>query len=138
MPDTIIVVLICLIPVALGITLFFIFKRSKSKIDVDLDKIREEIAELESISQMAEYKDAQIVSARPQEQSIYNPGERVVKFRLAIKQSENNYISMLTRWKIDNYESANYQQGATIQVKVYGEYIFPTGNGAKLIPDSVH
>ena len=103
----------------------------------DTAEMKKEIDELEKLSVKAEFKEAQIVSVRPEDQSNFNPNERIVNFRLAIKTGEKEFVTLQARWKIDNIYMSNFQQGNTIQVKVYDKYVFPTYQGARLIPDSV-
>jgi hypothetical protein len=129
--------LIISIPLILGILLRVSFKRNKNKDFGESARMKKEIDELEKLSERAECKVAQIVSFRPEDQSRDNPGERIVNFRLAIKTGENEFETLPVRWKIDNIYLSNFQQGNTIQVKVYDKYVFPTYPGARLIPDSV-
>lgn len=137
MNNYLIIALIISIPLILGTILLVIYKSSRNKDIGDSVEMKKEIDELEKLSAQAEFKEAQIVSVRPEDQSRFNTSERIVNFRLAIKTGDKEYLTLRARWKIDNIYMANFQQGKTIQVKVYDKYVFPTYQGAKLIPDSV-
>ena len=137
MNNYLIIALIISIPLLLGTILLVNFRSSRNKGLGETPEMKKEIDELEKLSAQAEFKEAQIVSVRPEDQSRSNPSERIVKFRLAIKTGEKEYLTLQARWKIDNIYLANFQQGKMIRVKVYDKYVFPTYQGAKLIPDSV-
>ena len=137
MNNYLIIALIISIPLLLGTILLVNFRSSRNKVPGETPEMKKEIDELEKLSGKAEFKEAQIVSVRPEDQSRFNTSERIVNFRFAIKTGEKEFETLRARWKIDNIYMANFQQGKMIRVKVYDKYVFPTFQGARLIPDSV-
>lgn len=128
------VYLAVLIPLAVIILLALFFYRVFAKNMKNDEAEREKIRQLEELKKQAEFKDARIISVRPEGQSSTSPSNRYVNLRFEIKDS-NGEIKMFTaRWFVDTYYLSQLQPDMNIQVKVYDEYVFPLTENSRLIP----
>lgn len=123
-----------LVPLAVIILLALFFYRLFSKSAAKDKKYLEEVKKLEGLKSKAEFKAAKIISVQPYQASMYAPGMRTVNVRLELEDSPGKFSMHSVQWMVDDYFSSSYQPGEDIQVKVYDEYIFPSSDGAKLLP----
>jgi hypothetical protein len=126
--------IVVLLPLLLivGVSLFFykLFTNSAKK-DRDYSN---KLKELEKLKNTAEFRSARIISVQPQQTSHYSPGLKTVNIRFEVEDTPGNYKMLSAIWQMDDYYSSNFQPDDKIQVKVYNEYVFPTHDGAKLLP----
>lgn len=123
-----------LVPLAIIIMLALIFYRLFSKNAAKDKKYLDELKRLEEFRSRAEFRAAKIISVQPYQASMYAPGMRTVNIRLELEDSPGKFSMHSVQWMVDDYFSSSYQPGDSIQVKVYEEYIFPSSDGAKLLP----
>lgn len=124
-----------LVPLAAIILLALFFYRIFSK-NMKKDEIeRVKMQRLEDLKKQAEYKDARIISVRPEGQSGTSPANRFVNLRFEIKDNSGEFKMLTARWYVDTYYLSQLQPDMNIQVKVYDEYVFPLIEGARLSPD---
>jgi hypothetical protein len=126
--------IVVLLPLLLivGVSLFFyrLFTKSAKK-DRDYSN---KLKELEKLKNTAEFRSARIISVQPQQTSHYSPGLKTVNIRFEVEESRGEFKMLSAIWQMDDYYSSNFQPDDKIQVKVYNEYVFPTYDGAKLLP----
>lgn len=96
---------------------------------------REKMRQLEDLKKKAEFKDARIISVRPEGQSGTSPANRFVNLRFEIKDSNGEFKMFTARWFVDTYYISQLQPDMNIQVKVYNEYVFPLTENSRLITD---
>lgn len=96
---------------------------------------RVKMQRLEDLKKQAEYKDARIISVRPEGQSGTSPANRFVNLRFEIKDNSGEFKMLSARWYVDTYYLSQLQPDMNIQVKLYDEYVFPLIEGARLSPD---
>lgn len=129
------VYLAVLIPLAVIIllALFFyrVFARNMNKDEAEREKMRQ----IEDLKKKAEFKDARIISVRPEGQSGTSPANRFVNLRFEIKDSNGEFKMFAARWFVDTYYISQLQPDMNIQVKVYNEYVFPLTENSRLITD---
>ena len=123
-----------LVPLAIIILLALFFYRLFSKSAAKDRKYSEEVKRLEDLKSKAEFRAAKIISVQPYQASMYAPGMRTVNIRLELEDSTGKFSMHSVQWMVDDYFSSSYMPGDSIQVKVYEEYIFPSGDGARLLP----
>ena len=124
-----------LVPLAAIILLALFFYRIFSK-NMKKDEIeRVKMQRLEDLKKQAEFKDARIISVRPEGQSGTSPANRFVNLRFEIKDNSGEFKMLTARWYVDTYYLSQLQPDMNIQVKVYDEYVFPLIEGARLSPD---
>lgn len=124
-----------LVPLAAIILLALFFYRIFSK-NMKKDEIeRVKMQRLEDLKKQAEFKDARIISVRPEGQSGTSPANRFVNLRFEIKDNSGEFKMLSARWYVDTYYLSQLQPDMNIQVKVYDEYVFPLIEGARLYPD---
>ncbi len=124
-----------LVPLAAIILLALFFYRIFSK-NMKKDEIeRAKLQRLEDLKKQAEFKDARIISVRPEGQSGTSPANRFVNLRFEIKDNNGEFKMFTARWFVDTYYLSQLQPDMNIQVKVYDEYVFPLTENSRLIPD---
>ncbi|MBZ0202633.1 MAG: hypothetical protein IT281_08670 [Ignavibacteria bacterium] len=132
--DSSIQYLAVLVPLAVIILLAIFFYRLFSKSAAKDKKYLEDVKNLDELKKRAEFRAAKIISVQPFQASMYAPGMRTVSVRLEIEDSPGKFSMHSVQWMVDDYFSSSFQPGDNIQVKIYEEYIFPSGDGAKLLP----
>lgn len=124
-----------LVPLAAIILLALFFYRIFSK-NMKKDEIeRVKMQRLEDLKKQAEFKDARIISVRPEGQSGTSPANRFVNLRFEIKDNSGEFKMLTARWYVDTYYLSQLQPDMNIQVKVYDEYVFPLIESARLLTD---
>ncbi len=129
------VYLAVLIPLAVIILLALFFYRVFAKNMRKDEAEREKMRQLEDLKKKAEFKDARIISVRPEGQSGTSPANRFVNLRFEIKDSNGEFKMFTARWFVDTYYISQLQPDMNIQVKVYNEYVFPLTENSRLITD---
>lgn len=116
--------------VLLAVFFYRLFTKNMSRDDAERQKIKE----LEVLKDKAEFREARIISARPEGQSNTSPANRFVNLRFEIKDTGGEYKMLSARWYVDTYYLSQLQPDSNIQVKVLDEYVFPVIDGARLYP----
>ena len=98
------------------------------------DAERQKLKDLEELKKQAEFREARIISVRPEGQSNTSPANRFVNLRFEIKDAGGEFKMLSARWYVDTYYLSQLQPDSNIQVKVYDEYVFPLTDEAKLYP----
>ena len=124
-----------LVPLAVIILLALFFYRLFSKNMKRDEQERIKMRMFEELKQKAEFREARIISVRPEGQSGTSPANRFVNLRFEIKDNSGKFIMMTARWYVDTYYLSSLQPDNMIQVKVYGEYVFPITDEARLFPE---
>lgn len=124
-----------IVPLAVIFLLAFYFYRVFTRSSDRDRKYLEEVKMLENLKKRAEFRAAKLISVQPYQASIYAPGLRTVKIRLEIEDTPGKFRTHSCNWQVDDYFASSYQTGDEIQVKVIDNYVFPSGEGAKLLPD---
>ncbi|MEO8514295.1 MAG: hypothetical protein ABI543_12085 [Ignavibacteria bacterium] len=116
--------------VILIISLFFLrlFTKNMKKDELEREKLRK----LDELKKSAEFKEARIISVRPEGQSNTSPSNRFVNLRFEIKNNSGEFKMLSARWYVDTYYLSQLQPDMNIQVKVYDEYVFPLVDGSRL------
>lgn len=126
---------VVLVPLAviilLALFLYRVFTKSAAK---DM-KYLEEVKRLDELKKKAEFRSAKLISVQPYQASMYAPGLRTVNIRLELEGPPGKFRSHSCKWMVDDYFASSFLPGQDIQVKVVDEYVFPTSDGAKLLPD---
>ena len=124
-----------LVPLAVILLLAFFFYRLFAK-NMKKDEIeREKMRKLEELEGLAEFREARIISVRPEGQSGTSPSNRFVNLRFEVKDSSGEFKMLSARWYVDTYYLSQLQPDSSLQVKVNGEYVFPIIEGARLHQD---
>ena len=124
-----------LVPLAVILILSLFFYRLFSK-NMKKDELeREKMRKLEELEKLAEFREARIISVRPEGQSATSPGNRFVNLRFEIKDNTGEFKMLSARWYVDTYYLSQLQPDSSLQVKVNGEYVFPLIEGARLYQD---
>lgn len=124
-----------LVPLAVIILLALFFYRLFTKKMNRDEQERIKMRMFEELRKKAEFREARIISVRPEGQSETNPSNRFVNLRFEIKDNSGKFIMMAARWYVDTYYLSQLQPDNMIQVKVYNEYVFPVTDEARLYPD---
>jgi hypothetical protein len=124
-----------LVPLAVIILLALFFYRLFTKKMNRDEQERIKMRMFEELRKKAEFREARIISVRPEGQSETNPSNRFVNLRFEIKDNSGKFIMMAARWYVDTYYLSQLQPDSMIQVKVYNEYVFPVTDEARLYPD---
>jgi hypothetical protein len=124
-----------IVPLAVIFLLAFYFYRVFTRSSARDRKYLEEVKMLENLKKSAEFRSAKLISVQPYQASIYAPGLRTVNIRLEIEDTPGNFHNHSCKWQIDDYFASSYQPGEIIQVKVLEDFVFPSGEDAKLLPD---
>ena len=123
------------VPLVVIIMLAFFFYRIFVRSSARDRKYLEEVKKLEILKQKAEFRAAKLISVQPYQASMYAPGLRTVKIRLEIEDTPGKFRTHSCNWQVDDFFASSYQTGDEIQVKVIDDLVFPSGDGAKLLPD---
>lgn len=124
-----------LVPLAIIILLALFFYRLFNKNMKRDEQERIKVRMFDELKQKAEFREARIISVRPEGQSMTSPSNRFVNLRFEIKEKTGKFIMMSARWYVDTYYLSNLQPDSNIQVKVLDEYVFPVTDEARLYPD---
>jgi hypothetical protein len=121
-----------LVPLAFILILALFFYRLFSKNMKRDDLEREKLKKLDELKKIAEFRDARIISVRPEGQSNTSPSNRFVNLRFEVKDNTGEFKMLSARWYVDTYYLSQLQPDSSIQVKVYDEFVFPVIDGARL------
>ncbi len=116
--------------ILLAVFFYRLFTKNMNRDDAERQKLKE----LEELKKQAEFREARIISARPEGQSNTSPANRFVNLRFEIKDTGGEFRMLSARWYVDTYYLSQLQPDSNIQVKVYDEYVFPVTDEAKLYP----
>ncbi|NOS83869.1 MAG: hypothetical protein HOP31_01915 [Ignavibacteria bacterium] len=95
---------------------------------------RQKLKDLEELKKKAQFREARIISVRPEGQSNTSPANRFVNLRFEIMDNSGEFKMLSARWYVDTYYLSQLQPDSNVQVKVYDEYVFPVMDEAKLYP----
>lgn len=124
-----------LVPLAIIILLALFFYRLFNKNMNRDEQERIKMRMFDELKQKAEFREARIISVRPEGQTGTNPSNRYVNLRFEIKDNSGKFIMMSARWYVDTYYLSQLQPDSMIQVKVLDEYVFPVTDEARIYPD---
>lgn len=124
-----------LVPLAIIILLALFFYRLFNKNMNRDEQERIKMRMFDELKQKAEFREARIISVRPEGQTGTNPSNRYVNLRFEIKDNSGKFIMMSARWYVDTYYLSQLQPNNSIQVKVLDEYVFPVTDEARIYPD---
>ncbi len=124
-----------LVPLAIIILLALFFYRLFSKNMQKDEAERAKLRLLEDLKDKAEFREARIISVRPEGQSNTSPSNRFVNLRFEIKDNSGEYKMLSARWLVDTYFVSDLQPDNMIQVKVYEDKVFPLTENSRLYPD---
>ena len=116
--------------ILLAVFFYRLFAKNMNRDDAERQKLKN----LEELKKQAEFREARIISARPEGQSNTSPANRFVNLRFEIKDNGGEFRMLSARWYVDTYYLSQLQPDSNIQVKVYDEYVFPVTDEAKLYP----
>lgn len=116
--------------ILLAVFFYRLFAKNMNRDDAERQKLKE----LEELKKQAEFREARIISVRPEGQSNTSPANRFVNLRFEIKDNSGEFKMLSARWYVDTYYLSQLQPDSNIQVKVYDEYVFPVIDGARLFP----
>jgi len=114
--------------ILLAVFFYRLFAKNMNRDDAERQKLKE----LEELKKQAEFREARIISVRPEGQSNTSPANRFVNLRFEIKDAGGEFKMLSARWYVDTYYLSQLQPDSNIQVKVYDEYVFPVTDEAKL------
>lgn len=124
-----------LVPLAIIILLALFFYRLFNKNMNRDEQERIKMRMFDELKQKAEFREARIISVRPEGQTGTNPSNRYVNLRFEIKDNSGKFIMMSARWYVDTYYLSQLQPDSMIQVKVLDVYVFPVTDEARIYPD---
>lgn len=124
-----------LVPLAIIILLALFFYRLFSKNMKKDESERANMRMLEELKNKAEFREARIISARPEGQSNTSPSNRYVNLRFEIKDYSGEYKMLSARWLVDTFYISDLQPDSMIQVKVYEDKVFPLTENSRLVTD---
>jgi hypothetical protein len=116
--------------ILLAVFFYRLFAKNMNRDDAERQKLKD----LEELKKKAEFREARIISVRPEGQSNTSPANRFVNLRFEIKNNGGEFKMLSARWYVDTYYLSQLQPDSNIQVKVYDEYVFPVMDEAKLYP----
>ena len=116
--------------ILLAVFFYRLFAKNMNRDDAERQKLKD----LEELKKQAEFREARIISVRPEGQSNTSPANRFVNLRFEIKDAGGEFKMLSARWYVDTYYLSQLQPDSNIQVKVYDEYVFPLTDEAKLYP----
>ena len=116
--------------ILLAVFFYRLFAKNMNRDDAERQKLKD----LEELKKKAEFREARIISVRPEGQSNTSPANRFVNLRFEIKDNGGEFKMLSARWYVDTYYLSQLQPDSNIQVKVYDEYVFPVTDEAKLYP----
>lgn len=128
----IVIVFICLL--FAGTVLYFLLRRKKGTFEKDCTN--DIPVNIDAFNGMLQARDAKILSVHPREITLTNPSERIVRFRLAVKEEDDSYTTHSVKWIVPNFTLTEYSQGKIIGVRVYENYVFPSIEGAVLLDEN--
>jgi len=114
--------------ILLAVFFYRLFAKNMNRDDAERQKLKD----LEELKKKAEFREARIISVRPEGQSNTSPANRFVNLRFEIKNNGGEFKMLSARWYVDTYYLSQLQPDSNIQVKVYDEYVFPVTDEAKL------
>ena len=114
--------------ILLAVFFYRLFAKNMNRDDAERQKLKD----LEELKKQAEFREARIISVRPEGQSNTSPANRFVNLRFEIKDAGGEFKMLSARWYVDTYYLSQLQPDSNIQVKVYDEYVFPVTDEAKL------
>lgn len=114
--------------ILLAVFFYRLFAKNMNRDDAERQKLKD----LEELKKKAEFREARIISARPEGQSHTSPANRFVNLRFEVKDNGGEFRMLSARWYVDTYYLSQLQPDSNIQVKVYDEYVFPVIDGARL------
>ncbi len=124
-----------LVPLAVIILLALYFYRLFSKNMQKDEAERAKMRILEELKDKAEFREARIISVRPEGQSNTSPSNRYVNLRFEIKDNRGEFKMLSARWFVDTFYISDLQPDRMIQVKVYDDMVFPLAENSRLIAD---
>ncbi|MBE2219646.1 MAG: hypothetical protein IAE90_15650 [Ignavibacteria bacterium] len=124
-----------LVPLAIIILLALFFYRVFSKNMQKDEAERAKLRILDELKDKAEFREARIISVRPEGQSNTSPSNRYVNLRFEIKDDSGEFKMLSARWFVDTYYVSDLQPDNMIQVKVYEDKVFPLTENSRLYPD---
>lgn len=116
--------------ILLAVFFYRLFAKNMNRDDAERQKLKD----LEELKKKAEFREARIISARPEGQSNTSPANRFVNLRFEVKDNGGEFRMLSARWYVDTYYLSQLQPDSNIQVKVYDEYVFPVIDEARLYP----
>lgn len=116
--------------ILLAVFFYRLFAKNMNRDDAERQKLKD----LEELKKKAEFREARIISIRPEGQSNTSPANRFVNLRFEVKDNGGEFRMLSARWYVDTYYLSQLQPDSNIQVKVYDEYVFPVIDGARLYP----
>lgn len=116
--------------ILLAVFFYRLFAKNMNRDDAERQKLKE----LEELKKQAEFREARIISVRPEGQSNTSPANRFVNLRFEIKDNSGEFKMLSARWYVDTYYLSQLQPDSNIQVKVYDEYVFPASEQASYAP----
>lgn len=116
--------------ILLAVFFYRLFAKNMNRDDAERQKLKD----LEELKKKAVFREARIISARPEGQSNTSPANRFVNLRFEVKDNGGEFRMLSARWYVDTYYLSQLQPDSNIQVKVYDEYVFPVIDEARLYP----
>lgn len=116
--------------ILLAVFFYRLFAKNMNRDDAERQKLKD----LEELKKKAEFREARIISIRPEGQSNTSPANRFVNLRFEVKDNGGEFRMLSARWYVDTYYLSQLQPDSNIQVKVYDEYVFPVIDEARLYP----
>lgn len=116
--------------ILLALFLYRLFSKNMAKDELEREKLRE----LEELINLAEFKDAVVISVDPEPQSKTSPSYRFFNIRFEIADSSGELKIFSARWNVDTYYLPQIQPGSKIRVKVYTDKVFPLTENSRLYP----
>ncbi|MBL8016026.1 MAG: hypothetical protein JNK43_02055 [Ignavibacteria bacterium] len=124
-----------LVPLAIIILLALFFYRLFTKNMKKDEAERLKMRKLEELKDRAEFREARIISVRPEGQSNTSPSNRYVNLRFEIKDNAGEFKMLSARWYVDTFHISDLQPDNIIQVKVYEDKVFPLTEDSRLVTD---
>lgn len=116
--------------ILLAVFFYRLFAKNMNRDETERNKLRD----LDELKKKAEFREARIISVRPEGQSNTSPANRFVNLRFEIKDNSGEFKMLSARWYVDTYYLSQLQPDMKVQVRVYDEYVFPVIDGARLYP----
>ena len=124
-----------LVPLAIIILLALYFYRLFSTNMQTDEAERAKLRLLEELKDKAEFREARIISVRPEGQSNTSPSNRYLNLRFEIKDYSGEYKMLSARWFVDTFYISDLQPDSMIQVKVYEDKLVPVTENDRLVTD---
>ncbi|HWA06198.1 MAG TPA: hypothetical protein VG961_06590 [Ignavibacteria bacterium] len=116
--------------ILLAVFFYRLFAKNMNRDETEINRLRD----LDELKKKAEFREARIISVRPEGQSNTSPANRFVNLRFEIKDNSGEFKMLSARWYVDTYYLSQLQPDMKVQVRVYDEYVFPVIDGARLYP----